>query len=101
MKIQIVLNHSHSCCSDRAEMLKQHRELSMFVRRTIENKEKARIRPTVSGHCKLNFIEKDMKNYITRKVQFGFWFVYWCESPWSVTLLGYTLMKNKNIQSFK
>ncbi|KAL4380696.1 hypothetical protein AHAS_Ahas04G0059300 [Arachis hypogaea] len=27
-----------------AEMLKQHRELSMFVRRTIENKEEARIR---------------------------------------------------------
>ncbi|XP_015960603.1 protein FAR1-RELATED SEQUENCE 4-like [Arachis duranensis] len=34
-------------------MLKQHRELSMFVRRTIE----------------LGFIEKDVRNYVTREVQ--------------------------------
>ncbi|RYQ80685.1 hypothetical protein Ahy_Scaffold1g106930 isoform A [Arachis hypogaea] len=34
-------------------MLKQHRELSMFVRRTIETR----------------FIEKDVRNYITREVQ--------------------------------
>ncbi|RYR08522.1 hypothetical protein Ahy_B05g076256 [Arachis hypogaea] len=41
---KVVLNHSHPCCPDRADMLKQHRELSMFVRRTIENNEEALIR---------------------------------------------------------
>ncbi|RYR62772.1 hypothetical protein Ahy_A04g020519 [Arachis hypogaea] len=38
---KVVLNHSHPCCLDRAEMLKQHRELNMFVLCTIENNEKA------------------------------------------------------------
>ncbi|RYR23795.1 hypothetical protein Ahy_B02g057288 [Arachis hypogaea] len=27
---KVVLNHSHPCCPDQAEMLKQHKELSMF-----------------------------------------------------------------------
>ncbi|RYQ90614.1 hypothetical protein Ahy_B09g096663 isoform B [Arachis hypogaea] len=58
-------------------MLKQHKELSMSVRRTIENNEKARIRPSKTyqtivavawGHHELNFIEKDVRNYITREV---------------------------------
>ncbi|RYR31794.1 hypothetical protein Ahy_B01g056706 [Arachis hypogaea] len=43
---KVVLNHSHHCCPNRAEMLKQHRELSMFVCRTIENNEEAGIRPS-------------------------------------------------------
>ncbi|RYR01589.1 hypothetical protein Ahy_B06g080472 [Arachis hypogaea] len=59
-------------------MLKQHRELSMSIRRTIENNEEAGIRPsktyqsfvaTAGGHRELNFIEKDVRNYITRKVR--------------------------------
>ncbi|XP_057755910.1 protein FAR-RED IMPAIRED RESPONSE 1-like [Arachis stenosperma] len=59
-------------------MLKQHRELSMFVRHTIENNEEAEIRPSktyqsfvaVTGnHWELSFIEKDVRNYITREVQ--------------------------------
>ncbi|RYR01988.1 hypothetical protein Ahy_B06g080846 [Arachis hypogaea] len=50
-------------------MLKQHRELSMFVHRIIENNEEAGIRPSktyksfvaaVSGHRELSFIEKDL-----------------------------------------
>ncbi|RYR07575.1 hypothetical protein Ahy_B05g074957 [Arachis hypogaea] len=73
---KVILNHSHPCCPDQAEMLKQHKELSMFVRRTIETHEKARIRPSktyqsfvaVAGsHRKLGFIEKDVRNYITRE----------------------------------
>ncbi|RYQ94832.1 hypothetical protein Ahy_B08g089782 [Arachis hypogaea] len=49
-------------------MLKQYRELSMFVRRTIENNKEARIRlsktyqsfvAAVGGHRELSFIEKD------------------------------------------
>ncbi|RYR50974.1 hypothetical protein Ahy_A06g026036 [Arachis hypogaea] len=75
---KVVLNHSHPCCPDREEPLKQHRELSMFVHRTIETNEEARIRPsktyqsfvaTVGSHQELNFIEKDVRNYISRKVQ--------------------------------
>ncbi|RYR09651.1 hypothetical protein Ahy_B05g078035 isoform H [Arachis hypogaea] len=59
-------------------MLKQHRELSMFVRRTIETHEEAGIRPSktyqsfvaaAGSHCELGFIEKDVRNYITRKVR--------------------------------
>ncbi|RYQ91963.1 hypothetical protein Ahy_B09g098036 [Arachis hypogaea] len=40
---KVVLHHSHPCCPSKAEMLKQHRELSMSVRRTIENNEEAGI----------------------------------------------------------
>ncbi|RYR13803.1 hypothetical protein Ahy_B04g070599 isoform G [Arachis hypogaea] len=59
-------------------MLKQHRKPSMFVRRTIENNEKAGIRPNktyqsfvaaAGGHRELNFIKKDVRNYITREVR--------------------------------
>ncbi|XP_020963841.1 protein FAR1-RELATED SEQUENCE 5-like [Arachis ipaensis] len=75
---KLVLNHSHPCCPDQAEMLKQHRELSMFVCRTIETHEEVRIRPNktyqsfvvVAGsHRELGFIEKDVRNYITREVR--------------------------------
>ncbi|RYR29233.1 hypothetical protein Ahy_B01g053583 isoform B [Arachis hypogaea] len=59
-------------------MLKQQRDLSMFVRHTIENNEEARIRlsktyhsfiATAGSHRKLSFIKKDVRNYITRKVR--------------------------------
>ncbi|XP_072064438.1 protein FAR1-RELATED SEQUENCE 5-like [Arachis hypogaea] len=75
---KVVLNHSYPCCPDQAEMLKQHRELSMFVRRTIETHEKAGIRPSktyqsfmaaTGSHCELGFIEKDVRNYITKEVR--------------------------------
>ncbi|XP_052110141.1 protein FAR1-RELATED SEQUENCE 5-like [Arachis duranensis] len=75
---KVVLNHSHPCCLDQVEMLKQHREISMFVCRTIETHEEARIRPSktyqlfvaaAGSHRKLGFIEKDVRNYITREVR--------------------------------
>ncbi|RYR78309.1 hypothetical protein Ahy_A01g003064 [Arachis hypogaea] len=75
---KVVLNHSHPCCPDQAEMLKQHRELSIFVRRTIETHEEAEIRQSktyesfvaaAGSHHELGFIEKDIRNYITREVQ--------------------------------
>ncbi|RYR34011.1 hypothetical protein Ahy_A10g048724 [Arachis hypogaea] len=75
---KVVLNHSHPCYPDRAEMLRQHRELSMFVRCTIETNEKAEIRPSktyqsivaaVDSHHELSFIEKAVRNYITREVR--------------------------------
>ncbi|QHO21513.1 Protein FAR-RED ELONGATED HYPOCOTYL [Arachis hypogaea] len=74
----VMLHHSHPCCPTQAEMLKQHRELSMSVRRTIENNEEVGIRPSktfqsfvaaAGGHRELNFIEKDVRNYITREVR--------------------------------
>ncbi|RYQ90393.1 hypothetical protein Ahy_B09g096507 isoform C [Arachis hypogaea] len=128
-------------------MLKQHRELSMSICRTIENNEEAGIRPrktyqsfvaAAGGHHELNFIEKDVKNYITREVrnvseqedakEFGksrAAFEYFgdvisfdttyntnrynlvCGSFVGVnhhgqsTLLGCSLMKNEEIESFK
>ncbi|XP_015955930.1 protein FAR1-RELATED SEQUENCE 5-like [Arachis duranensis] len=75
---KVVLNQSHPYCPDRIEMLKQHRELSMFVRRTIETNEEAIIRPSktyqsfiaaAGSHRELSFIEKDVRNYITREVR--------------------------------
>ncbi|RYR72248.1 hypothetical protein Ahy_A02g006450 [Arachis hypogaea] len=75
---KVVLDHSHPCCPSKAEMLKQHRELSMSIRRTIENNEEAGIKPSKTyqsfvaasgGHRELNFIEKDVRNYITREVR--------------------------------
>ncbi|RYR25872.1 hypothetical protein Ahy_B02g059903 [Arachis hypogaea] len=75
---KVVLDHSHPCCPSKAEMLKQHRELSMSIRRTIENNEEAGIRPSktyqsfvaaAGGHRELNFIKKDVRNYITREVR--------------------------------
>ncbi|RYR29193.1 hypothetical protein Ahy_B01g053534 [Arachis hypogaea] len=74
---KVVLNHSHPCCPDRAEILKQHREVSMFVRCTIETNEEARTRSSktyqlfvvaTGSHHELSFIEKDVRNYITREV---------------------------------
>ncbi|RYR30579.1 hypothetical protein Ahy_B01g055326 [Arachis hypogaea] len=59
-------------------MLKHDRELSMPVHRTIENNEEARIRlsktyqsfvAAAGGHRELNFIKKDVRNYITREVR--------------------------------
>ncbi|RYR56505.1 hypothetical protein Ahy_A05g022202 [Arachis hypogaea] len=59
-------------------MLKQHRKLSMFVRHTIENNEEAGIKPSktyqsfvavAGGHRELNFIKKDVRNYIRREVR--------------------------------
>ncbi|RYQ88419.1 hypothetical protein Ahy_B09g095621 isoform F [Arachis hypogaea] len=50
----------------------------MSIRRTIENNEEAGIRPSktyqsfvaaTGGHRELNFIEKDVRNYITREVR--------------------------------
>ncbi|QHO07828.1 Protein FAR-RED ELONGATED HYPOCOTYL [Arachis hypogaea] len=38
---KVVLDHSHPCCPSKAKMLKQHRELSMSIRHTIENNEEA------------------------------------------------------------
>ncbi|XP_015939966.1 protein FAR1-RELATED SEQUENCE 5-like [Arachis duranensis] len=75
---KVVLKHSHPYCPNRAEMFKQHRELGMFLHRTIENNKKAGSRPsktyqsfiaTAGSHCELSFIEKDVRNYITRKVR--------------------------------
>ncbi|RYR10711.1 hypothetical protein Ahy_B05g079189 [Arachis hypogaea] len=58
-------------------MLKQHKQLSMFDRRIIENNNEADSKPSKAyqsfvaaggGHHKLRFIEKDVENYVTRKV---------------------------------
>ncbi|RYR54062.1 hypothetical protein Ahy_A06g029315 [Arachis hypogaea] len=118
-------------------MLKQHRELSMSIRRTIENNEEAGIRlsktyqsfvAAAGGHRELNFIEKD-----DQSIKLAFWadarsraafecfrdvisfdttyntnrYNLVCGSFVGVnhhgqsTLLGCSLMKNEEIESFK
>ncbi|RYR05138.1 hypothetical protein Ahy_B06g084991 [Arachis hypogaea] len=95
-------------------MLKQHRELSMSIRRTIENNEEAGIRPSktyqsfvaaAGGHRELNFIEKDVRNYITREVrnvseqedakEFGKYFKDSFDRNWNDFLLNFGLVDNK------
>ncbi|RYR55154.1 hypothetical protein Ahy_A06g030400 [Arachis hypogaea] len=116
-----------SLLSRSSKMLKQHRELSMSVRRTIENNEEVGIRPSktfqsfvaaAEGHRDLNIIEKDVRNYITREVrniseqedakEFGkYLYNLVCGAFVGVnhhgqsTLLGCALMKNEEIESFK
>nr|XP_025635474.1 protein FAR-RED IMPAIRED RESPONSE 1-like [Arachis hypogaea] len=99
---KVVLNHSHPCYPDRVEMLKQHNELSMFVRRTIETNEEAGIRPSktyqsfiaaAESHQELSFIEKD--------VQSGFWFICGGESPQSVNTSWMRTDEKQGHQSFK
>ncbi|RYR19211.1 hypothetical protein Ahy_B03g063921 [Arachis hypogaea] len=79
---KVVLNYSHSCYPKRTEMLKQHKELSMFMRRTIENNEKVRIKPSktyqsfvaaVDGHRELSFIEKDLNLEVDHSIKNAFW----------------------------
>ncbi|RYR04866.1 hypothetical protein Ahy_B06g084665 [Arachis hypogaea] len=64
---KVVLDHSHPCCPSKAEMLKQHRELSMSIHHTIENNEEP-----VSDQAKptnhLLRLPGDVRNYITREV---------------------------------
>ncbi|RYQ90586.1 hypothetical protein Ahy_B09g096634 [Arachis hypogaea] len=74
---KVVLHLSHPCCPNQVEIHKQHRQLSKYVRRTIENNEEAEIRPSKTyqsfisatwGQRELSFIEKDIRNYITKEV---------------------------------
>ncbi|RYR72424.1 hypothetical protein Ahy_A02g006638 [Arachis hypogaea] len=109
-----VLNQSHPYCPDRAEMLKQHRELSIFVRRTFENKE-ARIRPI--DHSIKNAFWADARSriayeyfedvvsfdttYNTNRYNLIFGSFVGMNHHSQSILLGCALMKNKDIQSFK
>ncbi|MED6128401.1 hypothetical protein PIB30_097460, partial [Stylosanthes scabra] len=59
-----------------SSVLAQHRELTLDVRRTIENNDLSGIRPrqpyqsfvtAAGGYNELGFIEKDVRNYITKE----------------------------------
>ncbi|RYQ92708.1 hypothetical protein Ahy_B09g098926 [Arachis hypogaea] len=72
---KVVLNHSHPFCPDQAEMLKQHREFSMFVRRTIETHEEAGIRPSktyqsfvvaAGSHRELDDFDRNWNDFLTK-----------------------------------
>ncbi|RYR62603.1 hypothetical protein Ahy_A04g020312 [Arachis hypogaea] len=63
------LHYSHPCCPNQEEKFKQHKHLSMFVRRTIENNDEVGIRPNkiyesfvsaAGDHREISFIEKDL-----------------------------------------
>ncbi|XP_057740211.1 protein FAR-RED IMPAIRED RESPONSE 1-like [Arachis stenosperma] len=88
---KVVLNHSHPCYPDRAEMLKQHRELSMFVCCTIKTNEEAGIRPskTYQSFVAAAGSHREPGSFVG------------VNHHGQSTLLGCTLMKNEDIQSFK
>ncbi|RYR53384.1 hypothetical protein Ahy_A06g028454 [Arachis hypogaea] len=129
---RVVLNRSHSCCPDQAEMLKQHRELSMFLCRTIETNEKAGIRPSetyqsfmavagshreLSDHCIKYAFWVDARSraaceyfkdvvsfdttYNTNKYNLVLGSFVGVNHHGQSTLLGCSLMKNEDIQSFR
>ncbi|RYR39079.1 hypothetical protein Ahy_A09g044507 [Arachis hypogaea] len=60
---KVVLNYSHLCCPERVKMLKQRRELS------IPSKTYQSFVTAAGSHRELGFIEKDVRNYITKKVR--------------------------------
>ncbi|RYR48343.1 hypothetical protein Ahy_A07g034368 [Arachis hypogaea] len=63
---KVVLNDSHLCSPDRAEMLKQHRELRSWN----QTEQNLPIIHSSSGQSSgTKFIEKDVRNYITREVR--------------------------------
>ncbi|MED6135084.1 hypothetical protein PIB30_117586 [Stylosanthes scabra] len=74
---KVVLEHSHPCSTHQAQMLPQHRQLRMHVRRVIDNNDEAGIRPRkiyqslvaiIEGREELNFIEKDVRNHVMGEV---------------------------------
>ncbi|RYQ83941.1 hypothetical protein Ahy_B10g102817 [Arachis hypogaea] len=92
---KIVLDHSHPCCPSKAEMLKQHRELSMSIRRTIENNEEAGIRPSKTYQ---SFVAAAGGHHIEQEMSQVVWNSHSKDSfdrNWNDFLLNFGLVDNK------
>ncbi|XP_072066817.1 protein FAR-RED IMPAIRED RESPONSE 1-like [Arachis hypogaea] len=87
---KVVLNHSHPCCADQAEMLKQHRELSMF----------ANARSRAAFDYFRDVVSFDT-TYNTNRYNLVLGSFIGVNHHGQSTLLGCVLMKNEDIQSFK
>ncbi|XP_015960489.1 protein FAR1-RELATED SEQUENCE 5-like [Arachis duranensis] len=76
--LKVCLDHSHLCDPEMAKLLTRNREMSMHMCRVIERNDEAGVRPSKSyqvlvgeagGFSKINLMEKDVKNYLSRKLR--------------------------------
>ncbi|XP_072078114.1 protein FAR-RED IMPAIRED RESPONSE 1-like [Arachis hypogaea] len=72
---RLELRHSHPCSAEKAVHYLEYRELTMHAKCVITDNDEAGIRPNktylslaneVGGSSNLSFLEKDVRNYITR-----------------------------------
>ncbi|RYR73276.1 hypothetical protein Ahy_A02g007644 [Arachis hypogaea] len=76
--LKVELNHSHPCSTRKAAHYHENRELTMHAKCIIEINDEAGIRPNntflalaneVGGPSNLGFSEKDVRNYISSRLQ--------------------------------
>ncbi|RYR04981.1 hypothetical protein Ahy_B06g084796 [Arachis hypogaea] len=76
--LKVELNHSHPCSTKKAVHYHENRELTMHAKCIIEVNDEADIRPNktflalaneVGGPSNLGFSEKDVRNYISSRLQ--------------------------------
>ncbi|XP_057756376.1 protein FAR1-RELATED SEQUENCE 5-like [Arachis stenosperma] len=75
---RLELRHSHPCSAEKDVHYHEYRELTMHAKCVITDNDEAGIRPNktylalaneVSGSANLGFLEKDVRNYITRNLR--------------------------------
>ncbi|KAL4381663.1 hypothetical protein AHAS_Ahas04G0156000 [Arachis hypogaea] len=73
---KVCLDHSHPCDPEMAKLLTRNREMTMHMCRVIERNDEAGVRPSktyqvlvgeAGGFSKINLMEKDVRNYLSRK----------------------------------
>ncbi|KAL4327651.1 hypothetical protein AHAS_Ahas13G0121400 [Arachis hypogaea] len=74
---KVCLDHSHPCDPEMAKLLTCNRVMTMHMCRVIERNNEAGVRPSktyqvlvgeAGGFSKINLMEKDVRNYLSRKV---------------------------------
>ncbi|XP_016205085.1 protein FAR1-RELATED SEQUENCE 5-like [Arachis ipaensis] len=75
---KVCLDHSHPCDPEMTKLLTRNREMTMHMCRVIERNDEAGVRPSktyqvlmgeAGGFSKINLMEKDVRNYLSRKVR--------------------------------
>ncbi|XP_025625466.1 protein FAR-RED IMPAIRED RESPONSE 1-like [Arachis hypogaea] len=75
---KVCLDHSHPCDPEMAKLLTRNREMTIHMCRVIERNDEAGVRPSktyqvlvgeAGGFSKINLMEKDVRNYLSRKVR--------------------------------
>ncbi|RYR78741.1 hypothetical protein Ahy_A01g003600 [Arachis hypogaea] len=78
---KVCLDHSHPCDPEMAKLLTRNREMTMHMCRVIERNDEAGVRPSktyqvlvgeAGGFSKINLMEKDVRNYLSRKITNGY-----------------------------
>ncbi|QHO17203.1 Protein FAR1-RELATED SEQUENCE [Arachis hypogaea] len=75
---KVCLDHSHPCDMEMAKLLTRNREMSMYMCQVIERNDEAGVRPSKTSQMlvgemgdfsKISLMEKDVRNYFSRKVR--------------------------------